>query len=348
MTDATISFATNRDPVMRASKVVGFGERFHPNLDELRFGRGYVTFSARDEARFTSAIAVRDFVHAHAPRLDVYPESQDARVLGSSALFEKLRELMCESKDTLVFLHGYNQTFHEALAIAYGLQWHLRTRFAARPINVTAFSWPSDGRITPWVAYRADRLDARTSGPAVARAFLKLRDYLAAVEEPCRGRIHLLAHSMGCFVLERALQEMVRLFGVRTLPRLFDEVILAAADVDADAFEHDDKLARLPELARRVTAYVHPLDLALHVSDRTKANVDRLGNGGPSNSRRVPDKVDIVDCTAVSSDITNHCYYIEPRLLEDLSLVLAGTPSESFPGGKRDYVDRLRRFILRA
>ncbi|MFP3386352.1 alpha/beta hydrolase, partial [Tritonibacter sp. SIMBA_163] len=88
-------------------------------------------------------------------------------------------------------------------------------------------------------------------------------------------RIHLLAHSMGNFALRHAVQGM-RLHVGDQLPRLFDEVLLMAADADNDALSHPDKLAPLERLARRVTTYYNVQDLALVVSDWTKLNPDRL------------------------------------------------------------------------
>ncbi len=347
MPDATLSFATNRDPSTKSGRIVGFGERFHPTLDELRFGRAFLSFTAADAKRFTSAEAVRDFAASHpAAKIEVYGESIENDVRGSEALFAKLREQMEGARDSLVFLHGYNVSFHEALATGYGLQWYLRTHHQRQPVNVTCFSWPSDGRMTPWIAYRSDRLDARTSGPAVARAFLKLRDFVARLPSPCSGRIHLLCHSMGNYVMESALAELIAQSSGPRLPRLFDEIILAAPDVDADALERDDKLARLPELARRVTVYMHTNDRALQISDATKGHPDRLGQAGPANSRKIPDKIDVVDCSHIPTDVTKHSYFLEPRVLMDLARVVAGVSSDELATIDRQYVERLRRFVL--
>ena len=140
---------------------------------------------------------------------------------------------------------------------------------AETPYTFFVFSWPSDGSLMPYIAYANDRADARTSGAALGRGLLKLGEFVRRVsdelgprvrsdlgrdaetarrrEELCAGRLHLMAHSMGAYALRHAVQGMRREIG-DDLPRLFDEILLIAADEDADAFEHDHKLALLPRL----------------------------------------------------------------------------------------------------
>jgi len=86
-----------------------------------------------------------------------------------------------------------------------------------------------------------------------------------------------------------------------SLRRLLEQVVLFAADEDADAFEFDYKFQSLPDMARRVTVYHNASDKALVTSDLTKGNPDRLGASGPRNSRALPDKVSVVNCEPVIS-----------------------------------------------
>ena len=48
-------------------------------------------------------------------------------------------------------------------------------------LEVVVFSWPSDGSMMPFLAYKRDRTDAAVSAPAFARALLKLRDFVHEV-----------------------------------------------------------------------------------------------------------------------------------------------------------------------
>jgi hypothetical protein len=50
----------------------------------------------------------------------------------------------------------------------------------------------------------------------------------------------------------------------KNVARLFENILLFAADEDDDAFEYDYKLKRLPDLARRVTVYHNSGDITSH------------------------------------------------------------------------------------
>ncbi|KAK0359870.1 hypothetical protein LTR94_029550, partial [Friedmanniomyces endolithicus] len=194
------------------------------------------------------------------------------------------------------------------------------------PLNVVVFSWPSDGSAVPWMSYYSDREDARASGPSVARAFLKFRDFVLALNEAdyCQRRVHLLTHSMGAYIL------------------------LAAPDEDDDAFEHDTKLRLLPRIGRQVTVYYNPNDKGLTVSDKTKANPDRLGSDGPRLVDLIPKKVALVDCRVVAGSadpFIEHSYYVRSQAMnDDISAVLADTPLDDIPN--RIFVERQRSWRI--
>jgi esterase/lipase superfamily enzyme len=119
--------------------------------------------------------------------------------------------------------------------------------------------------------------------------------------------------------------------------RMFDQVIMAAPDEDDDTFECDDKLRVLPTMARRITVYHNRHDRALVISDKTKANPDRLGSEGPRMLDLLPKKVIIVDCSQVASagdDLVRHSYYLgSPRVRADIVDVLLD--KEDGPGDRR-------------
>ena len=115
--------------------------------------------------------------------------------------------------------------------------------------------------------------------------------------------------------------------------RMFDQVIMAAPDEDDDTFERDDKLRGLPTMARRITVYHNRYDVALVVSDKTKANPDRLGSEGPRMLDLLPKKVTIVDCARIALDAdpwVAHSYYIHsPSIAADMTAVLGGEEDDS-------------------
>jgi len=315
-----------------------FGKTFNPDgVAALRFG--YADFRS-DPAR----PALQD--------LHVYPDilnQPDVTRTGGGMFMEDLRASMAAGRrcDTLVFIHGFNVSFTGALQAAALLAQGLNV--GGTPLNVVVFSWPSDGAAVPWMSYYSDREDARASGPSIARTFLKFRDFVLALNEAdyCQRRVHLLTHSMGAYVLRQALQALIAK-DRDGLTRLFDQIMLAAPDEDDDAFETDAKLRLLPRIGRQVTVYYNPNDKGLTVSDRTKANPDRLGSDGPRLVDMIPKKVELVDCRVVAGaadPFVEHSYYLRSQAIsDDMSAVMADTPLEEIPN--RVFIERQRAWRI--
>lgn len=338
MATVRVFFATNRNHQPQNKKEV-FGKTFNPDgVAALRFG--YSDF--RSDPKKPSL-----------EKLHVYPDvlnQPDVTKTGGGMFMDDLHQAMAFGPkcDTLVFIHGYNVSFTGALQAGALLGQSLSV--GGHPVNVVLFSWPSDGECVPWMSYYSDREDARASGPAIARAFLKFRDFVLALnaKDYCQRRVHLLAHSMGAYVLRHALQALLHK-DRESLTRLFDQIMLAAADEDDDAFEHEDKLKLLPRIGRQVTVYFNPNDKGLTISDATKANPDRLGSDGPRLVDLLPKKVELVDCRVVAGDadpFVEHSYYIRSQAMaDDMSAVMEDRPLEEIPN--RIIIERIRAWRLK-
>lgn len=275
----------------------------------------------------TEAAAAAD-IEAYREKLD--PERADAAQpdakLGSKAMFKDVQKEMLARSDVVVYVHGFNVSWESAVGSALALQCMLNRDDVGDPAQkatVVLFTWPSDGLALPFVSYKSDRSEAQGSGYAFARGLLKLRDYLAALAdraggERCPQDLHLLTHSMGNYVLQNALQRMRDFTPGTALPRLFENVFLCAADVDADVLEPGKPMGDLHELTRAVTVYHNKSDVALHVSDYTKGNPDRLGSYGASRGTQLPDKVHQVDCSAVVAGLVEHSYYLSGHVNDDV------------------------------
>lgn len=326
MATTTIYFATNRKP-NRKVKPTSFGKDFsNTSLGDIRFGSVKVI----DEKLDSSSI-------------EVLPDNAEE---GSKVLLNKLRRLMRTDKvDSLIFIHGFNVPFKQAIesAAEMGSVYSKLSKKSYQP-NIFVFSWPSDGKITN---YKNDRHDAEASGFAFARGMMKLSKFLKSSKtgEECKQKTHLIAHSMGNYVLRHALQQAKKIVGAESLSRLFDNIILTAADEDSDAFEYDYKLERLPELAQRITIYFNSGDLALKVSDYTKGNPDRMGHDGPNKPHEVSAKVVLVDASDVVLGISEHSYHQDNEIVaRDIISVLQGEKSENIKS--RKYVPHANKFTL--
>ena len=323
----TIYFATNRNPLNGEANPTGFGDGFAKNnLGDLRFGRARVIDGKIEKNT-----------------IQVLPDNPDE---GSKALLTELRKKMKEdSLDSLIFIHGFNVSFESAIESAAKLSERLsQLSGSIYTPNVFVFSWPSNGKL---LDYGDDRHDAKASGYAFARGLIKLCNFLkeATEKENCNQKINLIAHSMGNYVLRHALQEAQDINRNSLLPLLFDNIVLTAPDEDNDAFEHNHKLAKLPELSKSITVYYNIEDRALDISDITKGNPERLGSTGPRNPLQLPGKVITVDVSDVVRGVTEHSYHVKNDwVVMDLIAVLKGENPDSI--SSRIYVPHANKFRL--
>lgn len=318
-----VYFATNRNYKKDENWPKTFGERFHADgPEEFRVGWATVEDNGNggyeiDESQFYIA-----------------PEANGP---GSKKIFTQLQEKMRNREgDVLVYLHGFASPFETCLKRAA----ELRDKYSVDGQNlfVFAFSWPADDRLLintssgpfPKNAYKADRADAKASGIAMAKAMIRLIEFIGQ-DNNCKRDIHLVAHSMGNWALRHALQGFEETVGRDAMRIIFTNAFLMAADEDHNALECEEKLGLLFRVAKRIHVYHASDDTALYISDWTKGNVDRLGTDGPSSLSALPrNRVIAVDCGDVSDPATDrwtrHQYYrLRKEVLEDVRQVLNGT-----------------------
>ncbi|MBM3489376.1 MAG: alpha/beta hydrolase [Alphaproteobacteria bacterium] len=348
MTTIKVYYLTNRNET-GSDEQPAFGDDFHQKGPHyLRLGSAEVAPPAEPTAEYRvrsvylapEAIAAEDGTPRRKPKL------------GSREIFDELRQTMRHgAADLIVLIHGYAADFRTALERAA----ELKHRYAqvGKPLEAIVFCWPADGTMIPLLSYYRDRDDAKGSGIAIARAFLKLLSYFGELgpRRFCRRGLHLVAHSMGNYALRHALQAAISQGPGKVLPRIFQNIFLMAADEDNDALELDHKLARLPELAEAVHVYYSASDQALVISDRTKTNPDRLGSTGPRTLSNLPHKISLIDCRWVDDtrpiEHARHQYYRRRQeVIEDVQAVLRGLPPDQI--GNRDYIADKRCFRIRA
>ena len=355
MVDLTLYYATNRNHVGKDRwRPRSYGPKFsNDGMENLRFGRITVPADARRMQRLLDKEAGYDrgdgealaeylgkqVKSAHAA-IRAYPESLDPGVadtdqadarLGSQPLFDDLKRAMARNTDVVVYIHGFNVAWHEAVGSALALQAMLNRSGVGDPeqqVMVMLFSWPSDGMALPFVSYKSDRSEAKGSGYAFGRGILKLRDFLMSLKrrgEPgCDQDIHLLCHSMGNYVLQNALQRMTQFAAGPVLPRMFEHIFLCAPDVPDTAFEDGQGLCRLHELSRHVSVYHNRGDLAMYVSDYTKGNPERLGTAGAARPNLIHNKVHQVDCSPLVRGLVEHSYYLWGPVNSDIGFSIDG------------------------
>ncbi len=252
----------------------------------------------------------------------------------SRMLFKALKTEMMQAADVLIYIHGFNVAWEQAVGAALALQYMLnrKRKGAEKQTLVVLFSWPSDGSMVPYLAYGSDRADAKASGLAIGRAMLKLRDFLRTLrrgaehedEELCHQDIHLLCKSMGNYVLQHALNKLIENAEGPALPRIFKHIFLCAPDVAENVLEAGQPMGRLHELGRNITAYFNTGDLAMYVSDYTKGNSERVGHSGNAHPSLVHRKIHQVDCSPIVEGLTEHSYYLWSTVNDDIQLSIEG------------------------
>jgi esterase/lipase superfamily enzyme len=362
MPTVTVYFATNRKPLPDATgKIIGFGEDPGP-IDGYAVRFGYAAVAV-DLATKTNDLVAGSLSVAD----EVLTPASGTPIFGSRTIFDELRRSMKEdSKPTVAFIHGFSNSFQDSIERAGWISaFYEDGGFAA---NIFAFSWPATGGSVfgeplPYVDYEHDRGTAASAGPALARTIRILHEFVDSLSpsQRCNQEIHLLCHSMGNYVLRNGLQSWLNL---PTLPtsapippqrlaamgppgsvpmdvrRTFEQIILAAADEDDDAFDDVAKLALLPRLGNAVTVYHNREDWILNtLSSKTKFNGPRLGTNGPDNMAMISDKVTAVEVTEVvdfDGDVEGHQYYRKfPRVRDDIVAVLLGKRPTEFPAKQR-------------
>lgn len=210
-------------------------------------------------------------------------------LLQEQAFFDAVRSELAKrtpsSRSCFVFIHGFNVSFE--LAARRTAQIHFDLKFEGAPIF---FSWPSRTSIRH---YFSDRNEIGFSQYVI-------RQFLVDVAERVNAdRIHVIAHSMGADATCRAIAEL----GDRG--RIFDQIILAAPDIDRDVF----RLQLAPRLARtanRTTLYCSRNDRALQISNTFN---DGLRAGDSSRGILTTRDVDTVDASGIDTDLLGHSYY---------------------------------------
>lgn len=315
-----------------------------PALDSIRFGI-YDTDLNDYQIYPDKIFGTPNTALASSPTVAYYDKNAlntNKPLKGSERFFTELYHNMSGQGDNprgdvLTFIHGYNCDFQ--CGIEHIKEMADKLQAAGSPVKYFVLvSWPSRGRL---LRYQDERDDAHTSGGALGRALQMLVEFFRTVfgpngSDPCRQRIHLLCHSMGNQVLEEMMRKLVDL---RTLiPSVFEEIVLAASDVDNTAFELPNPLGALPSLCRRIHVYTNRNDLALVISTTTKTSAKRMGTDGPSDMTKIPSHIYLVDCTDVASqgdpglknELVQHWYHKSvPAVVSDIAAVLRGENDES-------------------
>ncbi len=222
------------------------------------------------------------------------------------------------SASVLLFVHGFNTPFDDALIRSAQLSVDLSRRGAFDAGAPMLFSWPSAGQVS-LDDYRGDQARSLEAAPY-------LEEFLDLITDNTKiSRINIVAHSMGNRILTEALESYAQDYLERhRRDDLEFRIILVAADVDRDIFEATTGV--LDNLQANVTIYTSDADRALHVSEIVNSKL-RLGDtNGDKPFIRADPYYETVDATGIATELfgLGHNYYSDnPFILGDIHCAMA-------------------------
>jgi esterase/lipase superfamily enzyme len=216
-------------------------------------------------------------------------------------------------KEALIFIHGFNVTFRQALRRTAQLSYDLQF-----PGVTICYSWPSRGST---FQYTADE-------DSVQWTARHLLNFLQDVYTKSGATsIDIIAHSMG----NRALLSALQLLGSSPTPQ-FDQVVLAAPDVAASLFTQ--LVPTVQPHARRITLYASSKDQALVASARVN-HYHRAGDS--SGILCIIPPVETIDVSTVDTGFLGHSYFGDnTSVLSDLYYLL----KDGFPASQRSRLEQ--------
>lgn len=210
-----------------------------------------------------------------------------------SAFFDRVREQLLRSSrnESLVFIHGYNVKFDDAIRRTAQISYDLEFEGLS-----FCYSWPSTGKTAK---YLSDANNVAWSAP-------HLESFLTTLSDDSGGApIHIIAHSMGNRALVEALQRM------SGHGRRIGEVVFAAPDIDAATFQELAK--NFKAASKRCTLYASSGDQALAASRKLQGGYPRAGESG--SEIVVLDGIDTIDASNVDTSLMGHSYYGDNRAI---------------------------------
>lgn len=229
------------------------------------------------------------------------------------------RLALCDCKDLIIYVHGFNNTFDEATVNLAGI-WH----FMGRQGMPLVYTWPAaHGGL---FGYFIDR----ESGEFTIYHLKEMLKLLASFDEI--DNIHIIAHSRGTDVVTTALRELIiehRAAGKNPRESLgIKNLILAAPDLDFGVMRQRLIAEKFGVAIGQITIYTAQTDTALGISESlmTGSRLGRLESNDFSKTEieifSSIKNVNFINVIDVRSFIS-HAYYLDsPSASSDLIRVL--------------------------
>jgi len=236
--------------------------------------------------------------------------STNIQTLNKESFYKNLKN----QKEILIFVHGFNVEFEEAIyRIA---QIHYDLKFQGTSI---VFTWPAGSHQEGFLSnlfinetYKKNQENAKLSIP-VFKEFIQ--ELIASIDKDTN--LYLIVHSMGHQIVIPALVDLSQ---TRQNKIIFKEIVFNAPDYPVDSFRN--VVDHLRACSKRITIYCSPNDNALKASE-TVNGTRRIGQ-----CYKIPG-IDVINVQRVDSPIMGigglgHGYYSSRSILTDLYQLFLG------------------------
>jgi esterase/lipase superfamily enzyme len=246
-----------------------------------------------------------------------------------------------------ILVHGFNVSFEGSTGFYESLCGKLFDGSNSLGLCIL-YDWPSLGTV---VGYEPDRAQARACAEDLTNILSELFDWLIKKqqdaiksggnpEKACKAKVSLIAHSMGNYLLQKALAVAWTRKNQPLLVTLINQLVMVAADVDNNLFDagapdNADGAATV-NLIYRITALYSGRDAVLGSSAGLKHfGSRRLGRSGLATrpplvtTQPQTDNVWDIDCSDffpgnISGEAVHGAYFDTEATIELMRQILRG------------------------
>jgi pimeloyl-ACP methyl ester carboxylesterase len=228
--------------------------------------------------------------------------------------------------DVLIYVHGFNNSPDTVLLRHRAIRKGLEAQGYAGA--VVSFDWPSASSA---LNYLEDRSDAKTTALRLVDA--GIAPFSRYVQQDCDISVHILAHSMGAFVVREAFDDADDRPAVAATSWTISQVMICSGDVSSESMGTNATSSSLYRHCVRLTNYSNPFDSILSISGAKRVGVSprvgRIGLPGSAPSKAVNVNVgDYYDANRADfagvPNADHAWYFFDPVFLHDVHLTVKG------------------------
>ncbi|HEV2896342.1 MAG TPA: alpha/beta hydrolase [Pseudaminobacter sp.] len=232
------------------------------------------------------------------------------KVATERQVFDWFRKNRNEKRQVLIFVHGYNNSYADAVFRFAQIVHDAGTD--AAPI---LFAWPSRAKVFD---YLYDKESANYSRRALEDLILQ------ASMSPDVDDVTILAHSMGTWLAAEALRGVA--MRKNSIPAKVRNVVLASPDIDIDVFRR--QFVEMGAGKPRFTIFTSTRDKALEFSRLLSGGISRVGGADLTPYKAVLEElgVTVIDTSAIASGdpLGHNAYADSPEIVRLLAQRLGG------------------------